>query len=57
MDRIDTIISGIIGVGILLAFIIGLANSINALPFWIIVLSVSALALLNFYEECIRKKR
>ena len=56
MDRLDTIIAGTIGMAIIIAFLVGLAESIGAIPFWVIVLFVLALALIDYYEECIKKK-
>lgn len=52
----DNIIAGVFGVGILLAFIGGLAQSIGALPFFIIVTVVGAMAVYDFYED-VRDKR
>jgi len=47
----DNIITGIIGVGIFLAFIGGLAQSIGKAPFVIIVIMISAMALYDLYEN------
>ncbi|MBL4873659.1 MAG: hypothetical protein JKY41_09765 [Rhodobacteraceae bacterium] len=57
-------ILGLIATGGLVAFITGLAYSISTgfagfwggLPFWIISMTVLALAIYNFYEETIKKK-
>ncbi|MCK5445592.1 MAG: hypothetical protein KAI73_08210 [Rhodospirillaceae bacterium] len=46
----DNIVAGIFGVGILLAFIGGLAQSIGALPFFIIVAVVGLMAVYDLYE-------
>ena len=47
----DNIITGLIAVSIFLAFVIGLANSINALPFTFIVGCVSILLLIDFVQS------
>lgn len=47
----DSIISGIIGVAIFLLFVGGLAESIGAPPFIIIVVIVCAAALYGLYED------
>lgn len=52
----DNIIAGIIGITILLAFIGGLAHSIGALPFFIIVCIVGLMAVYDLYET-IRDER
>ncbi len=58
------IIVGALGTAILFIFIIGLAHSISTgfagimggLPFTVIVIVVLAMALYDFWEECVRKK-
>ncbi|MEM7169747.1 MAG: hypothetical protein AAF530_06230 [Pseudomonadota bacterium] len=57
MDRIDSIIAAVVGIGILAAFTVGLAESINAAPFWVIVGIVLVLAFRDFYDDCIKKNR
>jgi len=47
----DNIITGVFGVGLFMAFIIGLSESIGALPFVLIVVAVSAMALYDLYEN------
>ncbi len=47
----DNLITGLIALSIFLAFVIGLAVSINALPFSIIVGSVSILLLIDFVQS------
>ena len=47
----DNIITGAIGVLIFMAFVIGLAESIGAWPFAIIVLVVCALLCIDFYQS------
>lgn len=64
-SRRVTIITGMIGTGLLMVFIIGLAKSIaegfagfeGALPFICIVTFVLCLVLYDFYDQCIRKNR
>jgi len=47
----DNIITGILGVGLFIAFVGGLAQSIGALPFILIVVGVAAMALYDLYEN------
>ncbi len=47
----DSIITGVIGVSIFLLFVGGLAESIGAPPFIIIVVIVCAAALYGLYED------
>ena len=47
----DNLITGLVGIVIFLAFIIGLAESINAMPFIVIVGIVSCMAAFDFYES------
>ncbi len=47
----DNIITGIIGVSIFLAFVLGLGVSIGTVPFGIIVVIVSILLVIDFYES------
>ena len=59
------LIAGLIGTVLLLTFIIGLAHSISTgfagfwggLPFWVIITFVLSMAVYNFWEDCIRKKK
>jgi len=51
----DNKITGVLGVGLFLAFIGGLAQSIGKLPFIIIVILVGGMALYDLYEN-IRSK-
>ena len=46
----DNLITGLIAVGIFLAFVLGLAVSIGTIPFGIIVVIVSALIVTDFYQ-------
>jgi len=47
----DNTITGLIGIGIFLAFIGGLAHSIGATPFIFIVVIIGAMAIYDFYES------
>ena len=47
----DNIITGAIAVAIFLAFVLGLAESIGALPFVVIVVIVSAMICTDFYQS------
>ena len=47
----DNLITGLIAVAVFLAFVLGLANSIGAIPFTIIVLIVSAMIVTDFYKS------
>ena len=55
---------GLIGTALVMVFVLGLAQSISAgfagfwggLPFWIIALAVLALAVYDFWDECVRRK-
>ena len=58
------LIVGGIATAVLLIFVLGLAHSISSgfagfwggLPFWIIALSVMALAVYDYWDSCIRQK-
>ncbi|MEP0232848.1 hypothetical protein [Roseibium sp.] len=58
------IIAGLIGTVMVSIFVIGLAHSISTgfagfwggLPFWVIVIFVLAMAVYDFYEECVLGK-
>ncbi len=62
----DTIekISGVIGLILVAAFVLGLAESISSgaagfwggLPFWVICFLVLVLVVYDFWETCLRKK-
>lgn len=47
----DNIITGAIGVIIFMAFVLGLAESIKALPFMIIVVAVCAMLCVDYYQS------
>jgi len=47
----DNIITGAIAVSIFMAFVLGLAKSISALPFAVIVIAVCCLILTDFFQS------
>ncbi|MFT5224580.1 MAG: hypothetical protein ACI8XX_000325 [Polaribacter sp.] len=47
----DNLISSFIGVAVFLAFIIGLAVSIQSIPFAVIVFLVSIMILIEFFQS------
>ncbi len=47
----DNLITGTIAVGIFLAFVLGLAESIGKIPFTLIVVIVSALLCTDYYQS------
>ncbi len=47
----DNLITGLIAVGIFLAFVLGLAVSIGTIPFGIIVVIVSGMIVVDFYQS------
>ena len=47
----DNIITGAIAVSIFLAFVLGLAESISALPFAIIVIAVCLMIVTDFFQS------
>ena len=57
-------IFGLIGVALVAAFVLGLAESISSgaagfwggLPFWVICLAVLVLVSYDFWDTCLRKK-
>ncbi len=62
-DRVKPI-TGLIGTGILIVFILGLSHSISTgfagfeggLPFMVIAIFVLLLALWDYIDECLRKR-
>ena len=64
ISRSVKITVGLIATGMLIIFIVGLAQSISAgfagfwggLPFWIIIAFVLPMAVYDFWDECMRKK-
>jgi len=65
ISRTAKMIVGLIATAILITFIVGLAHSISTgfagfwggLPFWVISVSVLSMAVYNFWEDCVRKKK
>ena len=63
MSRMTNIITGLIGLGLMATFVVGLSYSISTgfagfwggFPFMCIVIFVLALALYNLWEDAIRK--
>ncbi|NOD76710.1 MULTISPECIES: hypothetical protein [unclassified Ruegeria] len=63
MSRLTNILMGIIGTGLMMIFVLGLAHSISTgfagfwggLPFLCIAVFVIALALYNLWEDAIKK--
>jgi hypothetical protein len=55
MGKLDNLIAGTVGVALIIAFLIGLAESIGAIPFWVITIGVLAFCLFDYYESCIKK--
>jgi sterol desaturase/sphingolipid hydroxylase (fatty acid hydroxylase superfamily) len=61
-DRVKGV-TGLIGFALLASFILGLAHSISTgfagfwggFPFWVIAVSVLALAAYDYWDECLRK--
>ncbi|MCK5620645.1 MAG: hypothetical protein KAJ11_00030 [Alphaproteobacteria bacterium] len=57
-------ISGFIGVFLVAAFVLGLAESISSgfagfwggFPFWVITLSILVLVVYDFWNTCLRRK-
>jgi len=47
----DNLITGAIAVAIFLAFVLGLAESIGKIPFTLIVVIVSALLCIDYYQS------
>ena len=65
ISRTAKMIVGLIGTAILITFIVGLAHSISTgfagfwggLPFWVISVAVLSMAVYDFWQECVRKKK
>ncbi|CAD0186294.1 hypothetical protein RUESEDTHA_03201 [Ruegeria sp. THAF57] len=63
MSRLTNIFMGIVGTGLMMVFVLGLAHSISTgfagfwggLPFLCIAVFVIALALYNLWEDAIKK--
>ncbi len=64
ISGIVKIIVGVIATIMLIIFIVGLAHSISTgfagfwggLPFWVIIIFVLAMAIYDYWDECVRKK-
>lgn len=64
MSRLTNIITGLIGLGLMATFVVGLSRSISTgfagfnggLPFMIIVIVVLAMAAYNIWEDAFRGK-
>ncbi len=58
-------IFGLIGVSLVAAFVLGLAESISSgaagfwggFPFWVICLAVLVLVFYDFWDSCLRRKK
>ena len=58
------LIMGLIGTGLLVVFVGGLSNSISSgfagfwggFPFMVIAIIVCAMAIYDYWDECVRKK-
>ena len=65
LSKTTKIIVGLIATAMLIAFIVGLAHSISTgfagfwggLPFWVISVAVLLMAVFNYWEDCLRKKK
>ena len=63
-SAIVKIISGFIGLVLVTAFVLGLAESISSgfagfwggLPFWVISLAILMLVVYDFWDSCLRKE-
>ena len=64
-SRLTNIITGLLGMALLMVFVIGLAHSIatgfagfdGALPFIVIVSFVLCLVLYDFFDQCLRVRK
>ena len=64
LSRTTKLIAGFLGTALMTTFIVGIAYSISTgfagfwggLPFWVISLSVLAMAFYDFWDECLRNK-
>ena len=65
LSRATKIAVGLIATAMMITFIVGLAHSISTgfagfwggLPFWIISIAVLLMAVYNYWEDCLRKKK
>ena len=59
------LIMGLIGTGLVCVFVVGLSHSISTgfagftggLPFMVIIIIVLGMAIYDFWDECVRKKK
>ena len=56
MLKIESI-AGLIGILLLSAFLLGLANSIGKPPFWVIVIIVLTGAWIAWYQDTVKKPK
>ncbi len=64
MSYLVKLVMGLIGTGLLLTFVGGLSHSISTgfagfwggFPFMVIAIIVGAMAVYDYWDECIRKK-
>jgi MFS superfamily sulfate permease-like transporter len=49
-------IAGFLGMALITAFLVGLADSIHRWPFWVIVAIVLTMGWVAYYEEAVRRK-
>ncbi|MBL4599212.1 MAG: hypothetical protein JKX93_09610 [Rhizobiaceae bacterium] len=64
LSKTTKLIVGFLGTALMTTFIVGIAYSISTgfagfwggLPFWVISVSVLAMAFYDFWDECIRNK-
>lgn len=64
LTRTSRIIVGLIATALLATFVLGLAHSISTgfagfwggFPFWVITLSVLAMACYDYWDECVQRK-
>ena len=65
ISRTAKLIVGLIATAMMIIFIVGLAHSISTgfagfwggLPFWIISVTVLLMAVYDYWQECVRKKK
>ena len=65
LSGVTKLIVGLIATAMMIAFIVGLAHSISTgfagfwggLPFWIISVAVLLMAVYDYWQECVRKKK
>jgi hypothetical protein len=50
----NEVIAGLIGMALISAFLLGLANSISKTPFWVIVIIVLTGAWIAWYQDTVK---